>query len=132
MKFRLLILLFIAIAIPKAALGDCSCGYPTPGIYICVTLTCNHSVSVITCDSPGYHDSCIWCSQSRIIPCCPDSDAWTASYGGNCDIVQAQRPTKQNELGDLFVQEYVQSCTGTIVPVVVQLHNPLAGGQRSL
>ena len=122
------ILLAITALLPGTASADCNCGLPYYATYYCYSLFCNGRVTVIYCSTQQPHNSCIRCTDGAVeVPCCPDSPAYSAYVGGDCNIHGASRVKP----ADLYVRGFAQGCDGRLVPVVRGFYNFHADGRTS-
>ena len=141
MKFAGFVALLIGFAIlPTRVRADCICGYPTPGFAGCVNIdqntgkvTYSRNTQVVTCNSPGIHDNCIWCSTGVVaVPCCPHNPVYTAAQGGSCDIIQARlNEGPELESDAIYVQVLVKNCAGKLVPIIIHIRSNVVYRQRS-
>jgi len=102
------------------AQGGCSRGYPYYANHYCYALFCQGRTAVTHCSQNNPHNSCIRCVEGAVeLPCCPESPAYSAWLGGDCNISGASL----HNPADLYARGFSQSCDGTLRPTVV--HCPI-------
>ena len=109
------------------AQGGCNCASPVSATYFCIDAYCYNRKAVVKC-SGIYYDSCVACYDAAIeVPCCPYDPAYTAIYGGSCQIITA----KVHGPSGLYARGFAHACDGSLVRTVMGLPEPLVDRRRS-
>lgn len=112
---------------PTLAKAQCNCSYPVSQTYYCIDVFCNGRRTVVNC-SNVFQNSCIACYAYAVeLPCCPGDPAYTAEYGGFCQIVLA----KLHEPAGFHARGFAPSCDGTLVRTMIALPRALVDVRRS-